>query len=391
MLAVHYINKKYSRTPYLNIFIFSILFTLIREFFVVLNFPSAYFVANGHSENLFYQLVSVIGSEGVDSIIIFVNFLIAQELKFLFTIKTISKKQIVTFSLIGLFLSINFISFNHLFDDQGNNHTKNNNQVSFSVIQGNVTRSQYIKASINLNLMTDIGNHFINLSLESQVSKQSDVVLWPETSVKYFSFVEEALEKNINKFNLIAGFLKKYPKKGITNSVLFIDKKNKEQSNYDKIIPVPFAEGNYIRGKKINNILFDGYKIATPICFEALFPNLVRDLVLEGANLIITFTNESGLESEGFTNGILKQTLLRGVENNRDVIRVSQSGPSLFASRDGKISKKSKILETTYLNDTVSMYSNFSIYTKYRGLIIIITILISLVLFGIIDKKNHEE
>jgi apolipoprotein N-acyltransferase len=391
MLAVNYINKKYSNTPYLNIFIFSILFILIKElFFVVLNAPNFYYVANGTSENLFFQLVSVVGSDGADLIIIFVNFFIAQELKYLFTIKKVSKKQIVTLSLTALFLCINFFHFNNLFDYREYNQTKNNNQVSFSIIQGSVPRSEYVKAKNKSDLMSKIGSHYVNLTLDSQILKQSDVVLWPETSVKYFSFVAKALEKNINKFNLIGGFLKYDPKIGTANSILFIDKAGLEKSRYDKVITVPIAERNYVKGKKTNNISFNNYKIATPICFEALFPNLIRNLVLTGANLIITFTNEAGLKSEGLSYAIAKQTILRGVENNRDVIRVSQSGPSIFASRNGKILKESKFFETTFLKDNVRMYSSFSIYTKYRGFIIIITLFLSLLLFGFIHNKNEK-
>jgi apolipoprotein N-acyltransferase len=391
MLSVNYINKKYSNTPYLNIFIFSILFILIKElFFVLLNAPNFYYVANGTSENLFFQLVSLIGSEGVDFIIIFVNFFIALELKLLFTIKIVSKNQIVSFSLITLFLCINFFHFKNLFDYREHNQTKNNNQVSFSIIQGSVPRSQYVKAEKKSDLMSKIGNHYVNLTLESQVLKQSDIVLWPETTVKYFSVVEKALEKNSNKFNLIGGFLKYDPKIGTTNSILLIDKIGIVKSRYDKVITVPIAERMYVKGKKTNNISFNNYKIATPICFEALFPNLIRNLVLAGANLIITFTNEAGLKSAGLSYAIAKQTILRGLENNRDVIRVSQSGPSLFASRDGNISKESKFFETTFLNGDVRMYSGFSIYTKYRGFIIIITLFLSLLLFSFVHNKNQK-
>jgi len=79
------------------------------------------------------------------------------------------------------------------------------------------------------------------------------------------------------------------------------------------------------------------FRFSTPICFEDVFPNLVRGFVRKGADLIINISNDywSLTPVEGKQHAI--HALLRAVENRKPLLRATASGWTLYADPYGRI------------------------------------------------------
>lgn len=79
------------------------------------------------------------------------------------------------------------------------------------------------------------------------------------------------------------------------------------------------------------------FRFSTPICFEDVFPNLVRGFVQKGAELIINISNDywSLTPVEGKQHAI--HALLRAVENRRPLLRATASGWTLYADPFGRV------------------------------------------------------
>lgn len=79
------------------------------------------------------------------------------------------------------------------------------------------------------------------------------------------------------------------------------------------------------------------FRFSTPICFEDVFPNLVRGFVRKGADLIINISNDywSLTPVEGTQHAI--HALLRAVENRRPLLRATVSGWTLYADPYGRM------------------------------------------------------
>jgi apolipoprotein N-acyltransferase len=79
--------------------------------------------------------------------------------------------------------------------------------------------------------------------------------------------------------------------------------------------------------------------LGTLICYEALFPHLVRDLVRRGADLLVNISNDSWLDSgDGAApRQHLSMVVFRAIETRRYVVRASASGVSGFITPLGEL------------------------------------------------------
>ena len=79
------------------------------------------------------------------------------------------------------------------------------------------------------------------------------------------------------------------------------------------------------------------FRFATPICFEDVFPYLVRGFVQKGADLIINISNDywSLTPVEGRQHAT--HALLRAVENRKPLLRATASGWTLYADPYGRV------------------------------------------------------
>lgn len=80
-----------------------------------------------------------------------------------------------------------------------------------------------------------------------------------------------------------------------------------------------------------------GRAFSAMICFEDVFPNLVRTFVRNGARLLINMTNDAWFDGTAAAVQHLSHSVLRAVENRVPVIRAANSGVSCFIDRSGRI------------------------------------------------------
>jgi apolipoprotein N-acyltransferase len=75
------------------------------------------------------------------------------------------------------------------------------------------------------------------------------------------------------------------------------------------------------------------------ICYEVLFPSLVRDLVQRGAQVLVNLSNDDWLDAGD--GAALEQhfsmAVFRAIETRRDLVRVAGSGVSGFVDATGRV------------------------------------------------------
>ena len=95
-----------------------------------------------------------------------------------------------------------------------------------------------------------------------------------------------------------------------------------------------YRRGNAILapGHELRLFRVDGISVATPICFENVFPDLFRRFVDAGAGIVVLTTNDSSfLFSEASREHVI-DSQLRAVETGRWVVQAAVSGESLAGS-----------------------------------------------------------
>lgn len=78
-------------------------------------------------------------------------------------------------------------------------------------------------------------------------------------------------------------------------------------------------------------------RVGTFICYEAAYPNLVRGFVKNGATLLVNVSNDAWFGSTAGARQHLAHARMRAIENNRDLVRVTNSGISTLITADGKV------------------------------------------------------
>ena len=135
------------------------------------------------------------------------------------------------------------------------------------------------------------------------------------------------------------------------NSVAFIDEEG-EIPMYHKNQLVPLGEfnpfvrqlpasedlnlGNYSRGKEMTVFQLGDASFASIICFESVFPRLVRRLTLEGAEFLVVVVNDGwyGKTAEPYQHAAIVR--LRAVEHRYPVVRSANTGISAIIDKSGR-------------------------------------------------------
>jgi apolipoprotein N-acyltransferase len=188
--------------------------------------------------------------------------------------------------------------------------------------------------------------------------KGAEFIVWPEHSVAiyplqnrddYYRF-ESYVRTNVP---LLAGFTDLKGFNEIFNSAVLFGKEKMQK--YDKVHLTPFGEyvlfrdilffvkritdeiADFTPGGQVRNLGIHNHYISTPICYEIIFPELVREFIAKGGELIITISNDSWFGDTSAPYQHLSMAVLRGIENRRYILRSTTNGISAEIAPSGKI------------------------------------------------------
>ncbi|PZC52238.1 MULTISPECIES: apolipoprotein N-acyltransferase [unclassified Mesotoga] len=105
-------------------------------------------------------------------------------------------------------------------------------------------------------------------------------------------------------------------------------------------------------GEEYTIFSVDEHRIGAQICFDSLYSNVARRLTQNGANVIVTATNDGWFDISTALQQHLSKSIARAIENRRYVIQVSNSGISAVIDPYGRIVKRlpsSKELSAEYV------------------------------------------
>src|SRR5205814_9439483 len=99
----------------------------------------------------------------------------------------------------------------------------------------------------------------------------------------------------------------------------------------------------------------DSHLTSTAICYEVVFPSLVREAVLGGSELLTTITNDAwyGYSSAPYQHWL--QASMRAIEQGRYLARAANTGISGIVDPYGRVVQRSRIFERTVMSGDVRM------------------------------------
>ncbi len=96
--------------------------------------------------------------------------------------------------------------------------------------------------------------------------------------------------------------------------------------------------------------------IGIPICYELLFPDLVRRFAADGAQLLLGITNDAWYGRTGAPYQFLVITAMRSAETRLWAARAANTGVSAFIDARGRVRSATPIFETAYLVHDVPLH-----------------------------------
>jgi len=109
----------------------------------------------------------------------------------------------------------------------------------------------------------------------------------------------------------------------------------------------------------------DGHLVGGFICYEAIFPALVRRFAADGAELLINVTNDAWYGTTSAPHQHLAMAAFRAVENRRYMVRAANTGITAVVDPWGRVLEPTRLFDRTVLVRDVPFIAEKSLYTRY--------------------------
>jgi apolipoprotein N-acyltransferase len=244
----------------------------------------------------------------------------------------------------------------------------------------------------------------------------SQLLIWPESPMNFTYASDRQFQELITKFavdnrtSVLFNSQEPAPGGGTYNSALLINEKGRVISQYDKIRLLPFGEyvplprwlpgaslitaivGDFTPGTNYTLMPTGEYQQAGVfICIESAYPSIARTMALGGADVLINISNDGYLGPTAVMRQHLANAVFRAAENDRPVLRVTNSGITAFIESDGQIRDKTKGFETAVRVWTLEDGSKSqTFYTKYGDIMVMLCSALTglLVLASLLIKRR---
>ena len=178
---------------------------------------------------------------------------------------------------------------------------------------------------------------------------------------------------------------------------------------YDKIHLVPFGEyvplrkwlaftgkltadiGDFTPGSQYSVGRLPDGRFGTFICFEAVFPDLVRRFTTNGAELLINISNDGWFGRSGAPAQHLMMARVRAVENRRWLLRDTNNGFTASIDPYGRIAAELPTDIRGELDAPYDFRSDTTIYTRFGDWWAWACIVASIVLLGLTMVRFTKE
>jgi apolipoprotein N-acyltransferase len=126
------------------------------------------------------------------------------------------------------------------------------------------------------------------------------------------------------------------------------------------------------------------------ICYEGIFPDLVRDFVRDGARLMVNMTNDAWFGRTDGPDQHLAMYPLRAIEHRVSVVRAANTGVSAFIAPSGQIVRRMKLFERGVLTDRVALRVGRTLYTRLGDWLAFVSLAATAALLAAVLRRERS-
>ena len=282
--------------------------------------------------------------------------------------------------------------------------------VRVALVQGNVDQGE----KWDPRRATDIFANYLRMTRQA-IAEGADLVIWPESSTPFTFETEHAAAESIRRIARDARvpilFGSDQIERGVPtryyNSAYLVRPDGSTGGVYRKMHLVPFGEyvpmkrllffaaplveavSDFSAGESAVLMPIDGHLISTAICYEIVYPDLVRQFVAAGSELLTTITNDAWFGETAAPYQHFAQASMRAIENGRYLVRAANTGISGVVDPYGRVIVESRLFEPAVVAGTVYYRTERTLYTQIGDLFAYLSALAiaALLLYKISDLR----
>jgi apolipoprotein N-acyltransferase len=218
---------------------------------------------------------------------------------------------------------------------------------------------------------------YLRLTMTGAARTKPRLVVWPESAVTFFLEDEPTYRSAIARVLamegadlIVGGPRKENGGSRFYNSAFYMTPDGRIESRYDKVHLLPFAEYFPLRTIQFLRRRFERVRyftaadepallrtrigdVATLICFEAIFPEVVRRQTAAGAGLLVNLSNDGWFGPSGGADQHLSMVALRAVESRLWVVRATTTGISAVVDPYGRITTHAPVFTAATIDARV--------------------------------------
>jgi apolipoprotein N-acyltransferase len=263
--------------------------------------------------------------------------------------------------------------------------------LAVAVVQGNIPQELKWRPENQISTVKT----YRHLSLQAVQEGTKELIIWPEAAMPFYFQDGGILADSVAEFAaqsktaLLFGspaYRRDSGNLHYLNSAFLLSPTAQVKGRSDKIHLVPFGEyvplgkflpfvnklvagiGDYSPGE-INPLPVGAHNLGVLICYEVIFPELAREYVRQGSDLLINITNDAWFGKSSAPWQHLAMARFRAIENRVWVARAANTGISAFISPSGKVVKQTGLFEKAFLSTEVGLGARPRLYSHMGDLI----------------------
>jgi apolipoprotein N-acyltransferase len=279
--------------------------------------------------------------------------------------------------------------------------------VRVGLIQGNV--DQAIKW--NPERASAIFDEYIRMT-ERAIAERAQFILWPESSTPFMFEEERAAADRIRVLARRAGVSLLFGSDQIEwriagtaripdkyfNSAFLVRPDGSTAGVYRKMHLVPFGEyvplqrllffaaplteqvGTFAPGERPELLPVGGHLASVAICYEVVYPSLVREFVAGGSELLTTITNDAWFGETSAPYQHFEQAAMRAIEEGRYLVRSANTGISGIVDPYGRVVERSSIFQQAVLVGEARWLKTSTFYARHGDILAYASVLVTVAL-----------
>jgi apolipoprotein N-acyltransferase len=265
------------------------------------------------------------------------------------------------------------------------------NETQILAIQPNVPMTELNDADYRMLLERHLRLSAQAFSIEQLPQPHPRLLIWPESPMNFSYSRDPQLQIVIanlartHRTSVLLNSLESAPNGGSYNSAILINEQGQKIAQYDKIRLMPFGEyvplprwlpgsgsvrsivGEFTPGSSHTLMPLGALRAGVFICIEAAHADVTRAFTNAGADVLINISNDGYLGPTAVMRQHLASAVFRAVENDRNLIRVTNSGISAYIDSNGAVSGPTASFQEAVQTWTVSKTRTGSTFYSRHG------------------------